>query len=70
MDARKGENREEKEMTLTEKTARRICTVGTWERKEAEKMMGVKLADMTKEQIVLASQCIAAFAQLGAFANQ
>lgn len=48
-------------MTKSEKMAWAMMNPNSAERKEAEKMMGVKFEDMTKEQRVLAAQVLAAF---------
>lgn len=48
-------------MNETKATALKMMKRNSPERKEAEKMMGCKFEDMSKEQRVLAAICLAAF---------
>lgn len=48
-------------MNETKTTAMKMMDVNSAERTEAEKMMGCKLEDMSKEQRLLAAICLAAF---------
>ena len=48
-------------MNETKATAMKMMNANSAERKEAEKMMGCKFEDMSKEQRVLAAICLAAF---------
>ena len=52
---------EEMKMNETKVTAVKMMNANSAERKEAEKMMGCKFEDMSKEQKVLATICLAAF---------
>lgn len=48
-------------MNETKATAIKMMNAMSAERKEAEKMMGCKFDDMSKEQRALAAICLAAF---------
>lgn len=48
-------------MNKTNATAQRMMNANTAERKEAEKMMGCKFEDMSKNQRVIAAICLSAF---------
>lgn len=48
-------------MNKTKATAMKMMNANSAERKEAEKMIGCKFEEMSKEQRVLAAICLSAF---------